>query len=105
MLDIAYTNQRGEKGVLQALARAHYDFDTIASLRESVRLYQDALQLFGRGRTQLPEYDVLSMNIAKIRTQHHRGNLTVQFLRAIKFQIIRANLLPQTGRRRICSGN
>ena len=68
------SNQRGEKGVLLALARTHYDIDTMASLRESIRFYQEALHLFGRGRTQLPEINLLAMNLAKIRIQHHRGN-------------------------------
>lgn len=86
----------GEKGVLIALARTHFQIDTINSLSDSVTRYEEAMRVFGRGHTRLPESDLLKMNIAKIRTQHHRGNLTVQFLRSAAFDIVRARLLAQT---------
>jgi tetratricopeptide (TPR) repeat protein len=87
------TQQGGEKGVLLGLARAHYQIDTLTSLHESIRYYEKAHQLFGQGRTQLPENDLLRLNIARIRTQHHRGNLCVSFLKRAQFEIVRASLL------------
>jgi tetratricopeptide (TPR) repeat protein len=90
------TQQGGEKGVLLALARTHYSIDTIGSLADAIKRYEEALRVFGQGATRLPEYDLLAMNLAKIRTQHHRGNVTVQFLRSVRFEIVRARLLEQS---------
>src|SRR5262249_8415696 len=66
----------------------------VASLKKSVEYYEQALKLFGPGRRP-PDHDLLAMNLAKIRTQHHRGNLTVQFFRAADLPIVRAQLLDQ----------
>lgn len=92
---IRQTQQGGEKGVLLALARVNYEIDTASSLKASIQYYEKALRLFGMGRTNLPESDLLTMNIAGIRTQHHRGNLTVQFFRSAHFRIVRARLLEK----------
>ncbi len=81
--------------MLLGLAKTQYQIDTLGSLTESVRYYQNALELFGQGRTRLPEADLLRLNIAKVRTQHHRGNLCAQFLKAAGFEIVRASLLEQ----------
>jgi cold shock CspA family protein len=89
------TEQGGEKGVLLGLARTHYQADTLPSLHQSIGYYEEAVQLFGRGRTQLPEADLLRLNIARIRTKHNRGNLCAEFLKAAHFEIIRASLLEQ----------
>jgi cold shock CspA family protein len=97
--------QGGTKGVLLALARTNYDralsrsssdLDTRRFLERAIKHYEDALKAFGRGATHLPEDDLLAMNTAKIRLQHHRGNLTVQFLRRAGFRVVRARLLEQT---------
>jgi cold shock CspA family protein/tetratricopeptide (TPR) repeat protein len=85
--------RRGEKGILLALARTYYRIGEFGALQEAIKYYEEAQQIFGRGQTRLPSEDSLSMNIAKIRTQHHRGNLAVQFLRTAKFKIVRAKLL------------
>jgi cold shock CspA family protein len=92
---IRKTQQGGEKGVLLALARINYEMDTASSLRASIQYYDQALRLFGLGQTNLPESDLLTMNIASIRTQHHRGNLTVHFFRSARFRIVRARLLDK----------
>ena len=89
------TDQGGEKGVLLALARTHYQIGTLAALRECTKHYENALLLFGKGRTQLPEADVLRLKLAAIRLQHHRGNACVEFLRRAGFEVIRASLLEQ----------
>lgn len=88
------SDKAGEKGILLALARTCERVSTIASLKKSVAYYEESLKLFGPGRRP-PDYDLLAMNLAKIRTQHHRGNLTVQFLRAANLPIVRAQLLDQ----------
>lgn len=84
---------RGEKGILLALARTYYRMDDLTSLKEAVKYYGEAQRIFVKGNSQLQSRDLLSLNLAKIRTQHHRGNLTVLFLRTAKFEIIRARLL------------
>jgi cold shock CspA family protein len=88
--------QGGEKGVLIYLARIHYQMETADSLKQSVSYYQAAQHLFGRGRTRLPESDILALKIAQIRIQHNRGSLAVRFLKSLKFEIVRARLLDQT---------
>ncbi len=94
-LKLSQKQHRGEKGVLLALAHTHYAVETIQDLQQAVRYYERALDLFGKGSTRLPEYDILALNLARIRTQHHRGNLTVRFLREAGFEIVRAWLLEQ----------
>jgi cold shock CspA family protein len=94
-LKLSQSQHRGEKGVLLALAHTHYALETIQDLQQAITYYERARDLFGRGSTQLPDYDILALNLAKIRTQHHRGNLTVRFLRQAKFEIVRARLLEQ----------
>ncbi|MGB7722724.1 MAG: cold shock domain-containing protein, partial [Bryobacteraceae bacterium] len=89
------SDQGGEKGVLLGLARTHYQIGNSTSLKESIRCYTQAQTLFGRGSTRLPEADLLTLNLAKIRTQHHRGNLTLGFLMDAGFQIVRATLLER----------
>jgi hypothetical protein len=89
------TDQGGEKGVLVGLARTHYQIGNSASLRESIRCYTQAQTLFGRGSTRLQEADLLRLNLARVRTQHHRGSLTVGFLTDAGFQIAKATLLDR----------
>lgn len=89
------TDQGGEKGVLLSLARTHYQIGSSSSLTESIRCYNKAQTLFGRGSTRLPEEDTLRLNLAKIRTQHHRGNLAFGFLNSVGFEIVKATLLER----------
>ncbi|HKM82717.1 MAG TPA: hypothetical protein VJY15_17375, partial [Candidatus Acidoferrum sp.] len=89
------TDQGGEKGVLLGLARTHYQIGSPSSLKESIRYYEQAQTLFGRGATRLPEADLLRLNLTRIRTQHHRGNLTYGFLSDAGFQVIKATLLDR----------
>jgi cold shock CspA family protein len=90
------SRQGGEKGVLLWLARTHYQIGSTPSLRECIRRYHEAQHLFGRGPKQLPPSDLLTLNLAKIRTQHHRGNLAFTFVTDIGFEIVRATLLERT---------
>ncbi len=90
------SEQGGEKGVLLALARTHYQMGNNSSWKRSIEYYTQAQTLFGRGSTALPENDLLRLNLAKIRTQHHRGNLAVSFLGSVGVQIVKAKLLDRT---------
>lgn len=87
------TKQGGEKGVLLALARTYYDIGSAPALERAFGYYREAQALFQRGNTQLPKGDILRMNLAGIQTEHHRGRVTVAFLRTLGFEIIRASFL------------
>ena len=91
------TTQGGEKGVLLALARVHYRRADRNSLASAVEYYEAARTASGRRSAgDLPARDNLSMNLAKIRLQHYRGNLVYNFLLSCRFPIIRASLHSQT---------
>src|ERR1043166_5663146 len=82
-----------QKTILLALARTYYRMDEFSALRKAIEYYDEARNIAGKRPTHLDSSDELAMNIAKIRTQHHRGNLSVQFLKAAKFKIVQAKLL------------
>lgn len=84
---------RREKSILLALARTYYRMDEFSMLRNAVQYYEQAQDILGKRESHLEAADFLAMNVARIRTQHHRGNLAVQFLLAAKFKIIKAKLL------------
>ena len=91
------TTQGGEKGVLLALARVQYQRADRNSLTRAIEFYEAARTASGRrGAGNLPAIDHLSMNLAKIRLQHYRGNLVYNFLVSCGFPIVRANLHSQT---------
>ena len=83
-----------QKSTLLALGRTYYRMDEVGLLQKAVQYYEEARSISrGKGQAHLDRSDSLAMNIAKIRTQHHRGNLAVQFLRAASFKIVKAELL------------
>ena len=86
------SKQAGEKGVLLALARTLNRRGMTADLRESLDYYLQAIKVFG-GTKQFPRSDLLDMNLAKIRLQHFRGDLTFKFIRNLGFAIMDANLM------------
>jgi len=89
------SHQAGEKGVLLALARIHTRHGGRDALGKAVEYYKAAR--VAPGRTQdLTSSDLLAMNIARVRLQHHRGDLAHNFVRACGFQIVRASLLAQS---------
>ena len=85
------TQQAGEVGVLLALARLYYRIDTMVSLRRALKYYKDAKKVGG-----IQRIDALSMRVARIRLQHHRGNLVYSFLQSCGFKIDDAELLPHS---------
>ena len=86
------SEQAGEIGVLLALARLYAREDTMSSLRTALAFYQDAVRL--RSLKSLPNHDQLRMSLIRVRLQHHRGNLTYNFLRRCGFDVTVARLLP-----------
>lgn len=95
--------QQGEKGILLSLARTYnrmaesqgrtaLSAGGLSLLSEAIGYYTQAAKRFGaRG---LPfERDKRNFDLAKFRTQHHRGNLAVAFLRSAGFEIVRAQVL------------
>ena len=92
------TTQGGEKGVLLALARIYYHRGDGASLRDSITHYEEARQTSGKKGpgNRLSNSDTLALNIAKIRLQHPRGELTYRFLTSCGFPIVQAQLHPET---------
>jgi tetratricopeptide (TPR) repeat protein len=91
-LPLTRSARQGTKGVLLHLARTHYRLDTIPDLKNAVAYYEQALKF---RHSSIPSDDLLQLNIACIRTQHHRGNLAVKFFERAGFRISRANLLEQ----------
>ncbi|WP_119072064.1 cold shock domain-containing protein [Aggregatilinea lenta] len=95
-LKLSARANRGQKGVLLALADIYYQIGSAETLKKAVQYYEEAFELFGKSQSQFPQRDFLAMNLAKIRTQHHRGEITIRFFRELNFQIIRARLFEQT---------
>src|ERR1019366_670443 len=84
----------GGRGVLLALAHTYYDMDDPDSLPSCVHYYEEA-QRFKSTGWRLPSADLLQLKLAKIRTQHPRGNIAFKFLRAAGFKIFKAEQLEQ----------
>jgi len=82
-----------QSGPLLSLGRVCSREDTLTSLREAVKYYERALALSGGS---IPKNDLLALNIARLRTQHHRGNLSYHFFQAANFKVIYAELLDKT---------
>lgn len=87
------TNQAGETGVLLGLARTYMRTGTLGDLKHAISRYEEAQRV--APRRSIPKPDHLALQIARIRTQHHRGDLAVQFLGRAGFHILRAELHDQ----------
>ena len=81
-------DKSGEKNVLLHLGRTYSSIGTINDLKESIKYFNEAVKVFGN--RSVPQYDLLALNVARIRTQHYRGNLTYNFLKSAGFKIVRA---------------
>ncbi|WP_400563941.1 hypothetical protein ACFELC_19225 [Pseudomonas aeruginosa] len=73
-------------GIYLLLGRNAFKEGTIASLREAVSYYERAIQTLSPG--SFPPSDLRSLNIARLRGQHHRGNLAFNFFSGEGFKII-----------------
>jgi cold shock CspA family protein len=91
-LPLTKATKQGTKGVLLHLARTHYRLGNIPALKNAVAYYGQALKY---GHSSIPSADLLQLNLARIRTQHHRGDLAVKFFERAGFRISRANLFEQ----------
>lgn len=88
------TNQAGAKGVLLALAHTYMRMGTLNDLRSAVSCYEEARRVPPRPGN-IPAKDQLSLEIARIRTQHPRGNLVFRFVDSAGFSIVRAEAHDQ----------
>lgn len=90
-LTYAQKARQGAKGVLLKLAEAHYAIATVPSLSRALHYFRKASEL---GRNPLSRDAILQMNIAAVRTQHSRGNVSIPFLESCGFRVSRAELNP-----------
>ena len=67
---------------------------TLSDLKRAVDYYEKAKDVF-EGEGQIPATDELAFQIARIRVQHHRGNLAFQFAQSAGFKIVRAEVHEQ----------
>jgi tetratricopeptide (TPR) repeat protein len=100
-LALSVRARQGTKGVLLKLAQASYQLSTFSYLKQALDYYRRAQRM---GRNPLSTEDLRQMNVAAVRIQRQRGNVSIAFLEACGFRISRANLLPMArshGHRRI----
>ncbi len=89
------TAKPGTQGAIYLLlARNAYRENQIPTLKECINYYEQALTALPAA--SVPHNDRLSYNIARIRIQHHRGNLAFNFFNNECFKILEAELLDVT---------
>ncbi|CAI8992323.1 TPR_REGION domain-containing protein [Pseudomonas sp. IT-P74] len=93
------TGQGSDRRFLLGIARIYIKRDSNRDdLIEALRYYEMARVAFEssiHGKTAFPRDDLLSMGLAKIRLQHHRGELAYDFINNAGFRIVRASLFEQ----------
>ncbi|MCP1615895.1 Tfp pilus assembly protein PilF [Pseudomonas sp. SLBN-26] len=92
------TNQDSARRFQLAIARVYIKKENPSrdDLSEAIRYYERAQQAFeASSQATFPRDDKLAMSIAKIRLQHHRGELAHSFISSGGFRIIRASLFEQ----------
>jgi cold shock CspA family protein len=93
-LQRARERRQTSKGVLIALARIYALRSGRHNLTKALEYFKEAQQS-GRNRN-LESEDLLTMNLVRIRLQHHRGQLVYDFITNARFKIIRAHLFEET---------
>ncbi|HBQ6834503.1 TPA: hypothetical protein L8N98_003046 [Klebsiella quasipneumoniae subsp. similipneumoniae] len=73
-------------GIYLLLGRNAFKENTNASLQEALIYYERAIQTLSPA--SFPESDLRSLNIARLRSKHHRGNLAFNFFNGEGFKII-----------------
>ena len=81
--------KQGTKGVLVKLAQTHFELNSLPSLTSALKYYREAKTM---GRSSLSPDDLRQMDIAAVRTQHSRGNVSIPFIESCGFRISRAEL-------------
>lgn len=98
-LRLARSNETtSEVMFLLAIARVYYKRGAHPDLKRAIENYQAASQLMAQNKSRgqsLPRADLLAMQIASVRIQHHRGNIAYEFIQKAGFKILRAKLLDQ----------
>ncbi|HVW53973.1 MAG TPA: hypothetical protein VHC91_26795 [Trinickia sp.] len=73
-------------GLYLLLGRNAFKENTTATLKEAVIYYERAIQTLSPA--SFPKSDLLSLNVARLRDQHHRGNLAFNFFNGEGFKVI-----------------
>lgn len=80
-----------QNGLYLSLARNAFKENSASTLKEAIKYYERALQTLSPAT--LPKGDMLSLNIARLRVQHHRGNLAFNFFNKESFKILNVEFL------------
>ncbi|WJD77324.1 cold shock domain-containing protein [Klebsiella michiganensis] len=80
-----------EGGLFLLLGRNAFKENTRASLKESITYFERAIKTLSTD--SFSKSDLISFNIAKLKDQHHRGNLAFNFFNGDGFKIIDVELL------------
>lgn len=98
-LQIARQNESANEGsFLLSIARIYSKTESHQDRKRALETYQAAERVLARhkaGKQALPKADMLAMQIARVRIQHHRGNLAYGFIQKAGFKILRAHLFDQ----------
>lgn len=98
-LRLSRQNETANEGnFLLAIARIYFKKGTHPDLKRALETYQAAELVLAHSKTgkqALPRADLLAMQVASVRIQHHRGNVAFEFIQKSGFKILRAQLLDQ----------
>lgn len=83
---LEYAKRGTEGGLYLLLGRNAFYENTNATLKESVRYYELATKALSPA--SFPKGDLLSFNIARLRTKHHRGNIAFNCFNKGGFKIL-----------------
>ncbi|WP_261459058.1 hypothetical protein [Serratia fonticola] len=83
---LEYAKPGTHGGIYLLLGRNAFKESTSASLKEALIYYERAIQTLSPA--SFPGSDLRSLNIARLRGQHHRGNLAFNFFNGEGFKII-----------------
>ncbi|MGF6369418.1 cold shock CspA family protein [Paraburkholderia sp. RAU6.4a] len=98
-LRLARQNETANEGIfLLAIARIYIKKGTHLDLKKALETYQAAERVLAHSKTgkqALPRSDLLAMQVASVRIQHHRGNVAFEFIQKAGFKVLRAQLFDQ----------
>ncbi|WP_369051199.1 cold shock domain-containing protein [Burkholderia gladioli] len=98
-LRLARQNETANEGnFLLAIARIYFKKGTHPDLKKALENYQAAERVLAHskaGKQALPRSDLLAMQVAGVRIQHHRGNVAFEFIQKAGFKVLRAQLFDQ----------
>lgn len=83
---LALSKPGTEGGIYLLLGRNAFRENSMATLKEAIGFYECALESLSSA--SFPKSDSLSLNISRLRVQHHRGHLAFDFFNTNGFKII-----------------